>query len=189
MTFIPGVTLDKVWPNLPHDQKEFISSQLNTWLLKLRAMKVPDDILLGGVGGEGCKDTRRQTRICQQPIRTNAEFEDFKFSNPHFGGSVYIKSLRSLEPSDAAKVVFSHGDFRPENILVDSDQRGLFTVSGIIDWERCGFYPDYFECAKATSNMSTMEEDDWYLYLPPCASPTQYPVRWLLDRLWDCHVV
>ena len=128
--------------------------------LKLRALSVPDDVVLEGVYGEGCKDTRRHTRICQEPISTTADFEDFKFSNPRFGGSVYITLLRSLELSDVAEIVFSHRYLRPENIPVQPNQHGHFTVCGIIDWEKSGFCLANFECAKATNNLSTLEEDD-----------------------------
>jgi len=53
--------------------------------------------------------------------------------------------------------------------------------------KRSGFYPEHFECTKATSTLSASENSDWCLYLPQCISPTQYPARWLLDRLWDKH--
>ena len=186
MSFIPGLTLDKVWPTLPQDRKISIRDQLNDLLLSLKELRRPDGMPLGGTSGEGCKDTRRQTRICQEPITTTAEFEDFLFSNPHFGGPVYIAFLRRFLSSPKAAVVFSHGDIRPENIVVQPDD--AYLISGILDWEKSGFYPDYFESIKAASNMSTSESDDWYLYLPACADPARYHSTWLVDRLWDIHI-
>lgn len=188
MSFVPGVTVDKIWSKLSEEQKASIRDQLSNILLKLRQLKVPRGVFLGGVSGEGCKDTRRHTRICQAPISTCAEFEDFKFSNPHFGSSEYIALLRGLSTSHAAIVCFSHGDLRAENVVVQPDQHGSYFVTGVLDWEKSGFYPDYFECTKATSNMSSSEVDDWYLYLPPYASPKTYPLQWLVDRIWDIHV-
>ncbi len=188
MSFVPGLTVNQIWPQLSRDQKASISDQLNDALLRLRALNVPDSVSLGGVDGEGCKDTRRHTRICQESVRTCAAFEDFKFSNPHFGSSAYISLLRGLSSSHTAKVVFSHGDLRPENIVVQPDQHGNYFLTGILDWEKSGFYPDYFECTKATSNMSPSNADDWYLYLPRCASPSTYPLMWLVDRVWDIHI-
>ena len=187
MSFVPGLTVNQIWPQLSRDQKASISDQLNDALLRLRALNVPDSVSLGGVDGEGCKDTRRHTRICQESVRTCAAF-DFKFSNPHFGSSAYISLLRGLSSSHTAKVVFSHGDLRPENIVVQPDQHGNCFLTGILDWEKSGFYPDYFECTKATSNMSPSNADDWYLYLPRCASPSTYPLMWLVDRVWDIHI-
>ena len=62
MSFVPGITLDKIWSSLSEGQKDLISDQLNDLLLKLRNLQKPDHLPLGGVGGEGCKDTRRHTR-------------------------------------------------------------------------------------------------------------------------------
>ena len=188
MTFIPGPTLESVWPQLPDGQKISLRNELNAILLRLRQLSVPNNGLLGGVGGEGCKDSRRHTRISRKSIRSIAEFEDFIFSNPHFGGSVYIKLLRSMSQSHTPRVVFSHGDLRPANIVVLPNQQGNYSISGIIDWEMSGFYPDYWESVKATNTMAPQEENDWYLHLPACASPTSYPIHWLVDRKWDVHV-
>ncbi|KAI4167669.1 MAG: hypothetical protein LQ343_007023 [Gyalolechia ehrenbergii] len=188
MSFVPGLTVDKIWSKLSGDQKTALRDQFSESLIKLRGLSVPDHVSLGGTCNEGCKDTRRHTRICRKPIDSCAEFEDFIFSSPHFGSFEYITQLRRLLRSHTAEIVFTHGDFRPENIVVQSDLHGNYTLSGIIDWEKSGFYPDYFESIKATSNMSSSNEEDWYLYLPWCASPTTYPVAWLVDRVWDVHV-
>lgn len=188
MTFIPGPTLESVWFQLPDGQKIALRNELNAILLRLRDLSTPNNGLLGGVGGEGCKDSRRRSRISQKPIRSTAEFEDFIFSNPHFGGSVYIKLLRSMSQSHRSRVFFTHGDLRPANIVVLPDEQGNYSINGILDWEMSGFYPDYWESIKATNTMAPQEENDWYLHLPACASPTSYPIAWLLDRKWDVHV-
>ena len=57
----------------------------------------------------------------------------FKFSNPHFGSSEYIALLRGLLPSHMATVVFSHGDLRAENVVVQPDQHGNYFLAGILD--------------------------------------------------------
>ena len=188
MSFVSGLTLESVWAQLASEQKLSLSNELSGILLELRQIQIPKDCTFGGVGGEGCKDSRRHTRISQEPIRSLAEFEDFIFSNPLFGGSVYIRLLRSMSQSHPSRIVFSHGDLRPANIVVLPDQQGNYSISGILDWEMSGFYPDYWESVKATNTMSPQEEDDWYLHLPACASPTTYPLHWLLDRKWDVHV-
>lgn len=151
-------------------------------------MQLPKDSLLSGVGGEGSKDTRRQTRISQTKIRLIADFEDIVFSNPHFGGSIYIKLLRSLSQSQASKVVFFHGDLRPADFVVLSDQQDNYSIAGILDRETSGFYPDNWESVKATNTMAPQVEDDWCLYIPAFPSPTSYPLHWLVDRKWDVHV-
>lgn len=41
-------------------------------------------------------------------------------------------------------IVFSHGDFRPANIIVKDGH-----VAAIVDWEQGGWYPEYWDFAKA----------------------------------------
>ena len=115
-------------------------------------------------------------------------FENFIFSNPRFGGSVYIAVLRGLLVRHTSNYVFTHGDVRPANIMVCHDSDGNYLVTGLLDWEKSGFYPDDFECIQAASTMSTSETDDWFLHLPECIAPRTHPTAWLLDRLWDKHV-
>ena len=188
MSYVPGPTLDRVWSQLSTHQKGSIAKELNGILQELRSLKMPELSVLGGIGGEGCKDTRRHTRISQNPIKSASEFEDFIFSNPIFGSSVYIELIRSMSKSHTPNIVFTHGDLRPANIVVKADQEGNYSIRSILDWERAGFYPDYWESVKATNTLSPQDEDDWYLHLPTCASPTSYPLHWLVDRGWDVHV-
>lgn len=86
--------------------------------------------------------------------------------------------------------VFTHGDVRTDNIMVKKDpDTDDYVVTGIIDWEDSGFYPAWHECIVLTRTLSVVDDDDdWYLYLPESISPLNYPVRWLVDRLWGIHL-
>lgn len=81
------------------------------------------------------------------------------------------------------KIVFTHGDLRPENIAVDMDDCNQWVVTGLFDWEYSGFYPEYCEAFKCTNCIAPYEDDDWYLFLPNCISPKRYAHWWLLDRV------
>ncbi|KAF5643559.1 kinase [Fusarium tjaetaba] len=60
-------------------------------------------------------------------------------------------------PDDPARrghqIVFTHADLNLRNILVDKvtrlDGTRGWVVSGIVDWENSGFYPEYWDCTKA----------------------------------------
>ncbi|KAL8858216.1 MAG: hypothetical protein Q9178_005228 [Gyalolechia marmorata] len=189
MSFIEGITLEKAWLNMIPTQKQSVTEQLDNILAKMRQHQRPYGAPFGGTSGEGCKDTRRHTRISTSRIDDCSQFQDFQFSKPTFGSEAYVKFLRGLLPDSDSLCVFTHGDLRKENIMISLQDNGDVKVTGLIDWEMSGFYPEYFECTKVTNTMSSLKTDDWYLQLPYCISPYQYPARWLLDRLWDAHVV
>jgi len=87
-----------------------------------------------------------------------------------------------------AACVFTHGDLHPGNIIVEQDEEGGWKVAGIIDWERSGFYPAYWEAVKMTNCLAPMDANDWYLYLPESDAPQQYAIEWLVDRLLNLHL-
>ncbi|TVY31713.1 hypothetical protein LSUB1_G008918 [Lachnellula subtilissima] len=189
MTYFPSITLESAWPTLTHENKLLIQQQLNDIFLKLRALTSPGvKHILGGVNGEGVEDLRRDGHKTRETISTVAAFEDFQFSIPPHNTSSFIKFLRSLLPPASSTVVFSHGDVRTANIMVDIDQTGRYHVIGIIDWETSGFYPEYFESSKILYLFRLYKEEDWWQYLPPCIAPAKNPERWLIDRIWDMIV-
>ena len=190
VSFLPGSTLSEVWPALTNTQKEAVRDQLDSILTRLRQLERPDGMALGGVKGEGCKDARRSIKTCTRAIFSNADFWDFQYSEAPVGSPVYLTLLGKItRPLQASRCVFTHGDLRTSNIIVRAGEDGSYDISGIVDWEMSGFYPEDFECTKITNNLATNETSDWYLFLPPCVSPKKYPSRWLADFAWDKQVV
>lgn len=52
--------------------------------------------------------------------------------------------IRGMMSAKKYAIVFTHGDFYPRNIMVKDGH-----VKAIIDWEMAGWYPEYWEFAKA----------------------------------------
>ena len=123
-TFIPGLDLGKAWPQLDESEKRSLSSQLDGLMGHLRLLPFPAGIPLGGVHGQGCKDGRRGIRMTSEPIFNVAQFEDFMFSGSKTASNMYTRFLRSLMPPSPTKVVFTHGDLRPANVMVNKDGQG-----------------------------------------------------------------
>lgn len=195
MSYIPGLTLKQAWPSLSHDEKLSLQSQLDDIFRRLRTLRQEDGGVLGGVGGEGVKDLRVDECATFKDITTAKGSDDLQFSANHHGSTTHVRLLHSFLDRDNASsvhdgLVFTHGDIRTDNIMVerDLDARDHYAVTGIIDWENSGFYPEYYECTALTRTLSLVDEDDWYLYLPESIAPSQFPVRWLVDRLWGIHV-
>ncbi|OAA37005.1 Protein kinase-like domain protein [Metarhizium rileyi] len=160
-SFIPGVNLEKAWTLLDHSQKHDIAGQIGTLLFDMRSIPVPKNTLLGDVESGRCRDLRRSQRISKEPITSVSKFEDFIFSGSETATPLYINMLRELMP-ETKKIVFTHGDIRPANIMVKQNNNGTWTVVAIIDWESSGFYPEYWEAVKATNLLSPREQVDWY---------------------------
>lgn len=38
-----------------------------------------------------------------------------------------------------------------------------FRVTGLLDWEYSGFYPEYYELIRSTNGLSPSVDNDWYL--------------------------
>jgi predicted SnoaL-like aldol condensation-catalyzing enzyme len=51
------------------------------------------------------------------------------------------------------KIVFTHADLNLRNILVDrvvrSNGNKGWTITGIVEWENSGYFPEYWDCTKA----------------------------------------
>ncbi|KAJ8068469.1 hypothetical protein OCU04_004023 [Sclerotinia nivalis] len=185
MTYIPSVTLEQVWGTLTHDNKLLIQSQLDEMFVKLRLLS-HDSQCLGGVRGEGVKvDGAYGAQLHKKGISTAEDFDNFCFSAvSHRASTSWVNFVRSLLPAWEDNFVFSHGDLRPANIMVTPGEGGNYVLSGVIDWEDSGFYPDYFESRQLLYTFGMGSEDDWYAYLPPSISPATHPQRWLVGRIW-----
>lgn len=49
---------------------------------------------------------------------------------------------------DDERIVFTHADVHPSNIMVSSDENAPCRVLCLIDWEQSGWYPEYWEGCK-----------------------------------------
>ncbi|EEP78622.1 predicted protein [Uncinocarpus reesii 1704] len=179
MSHIPDMTLTQAWPSLSHEEKLSIQHQLDDIFRRLRTLRQDDGKVLGGVYGEGVKDLRVDECALFKGITTAIKFNDLQFSARHHGSSTYVEFLQSFLENDYSismnGSVFTHGDVRTDNIMVKQDANGCYIVTGIIDWEYSGFYPEYYECTGLTRTLSLVDENDWYLYLPESISPSQFP--------------
>lgn len=71
--------------------------------------------------------------------------------------------LHELLP-ESHGIYFTHGDLRPPNIMVKDGY-----VVAIIDWELSGWYPEYWEFAKAL--LIWRWQNDWTDYLMQILQP------------------
>lgn len=184
-SLIAGMDLEKVWGQLQVYEKRDISSQLDSLLKTIRQIPFTIGSPLGDVNKHRCRDIRRFLRQSSEPITSIHQFQEFIFSGATTASPMFIDFLRNFMSKTESKCVFTHGDIRPANILVQRSEASGWEVTGIIGWEGSGFYPDYWEAIKITNSMVPSDADDWYQYLPESVSPLQFPEYWLLDRILD----
>jgi hypothetical protein len=137
------------------------------------------------------------TRHSTSTIHSEDEFNDFLLTSPHTRTAPNrVRWLRSMLRTDH-RIVFTHGDFHPRNIMVvdmhdphaavgatsDTD----IEVSGIIDWDTSGFYPEYWEELKALNTRSPCDPSDWWEHLLPCILGHEKDI--VLDRLIETSVL
>jgi len=186
MTKIPGGTLESRWPTLSTQSKVDIQQSLNRAILVLRGVEKAEGQPLGSLSGR-CRDIRTSDRYTESPVHDEAAFNEFLLASPQSRVSNCYKSwIKSMLRTDH-RIVFTHGDFHPRNIMVVDSEDGGVSLSGILDWEASGLYPEYWEYLKALNTRDTRDESDWWTYLPPAIVGYDHEVA--IDRLLERSLV
>ena len=175
MSYIPGRPLEEIWPLITTDAKDHIATQLKVYMNELRSVSPPSPAYFGSLESHTCIDSRTLTRtnIGQNSlISSEAEFNKFIMKDlKTVYHDEYYNMLLSMMRCDH-KLVLSHGDFHPRNILVEND-----IVVGLIDWEFAGWYPEHWEYLKALVAVGPVV--DWWRYLPKIIGT--YSEEWAID--------
>lgn len=143
-THIPGIPLYHCQFVLSETDMAEISLQMTDYLMQLRTIPNTRNPAhpICNVLGEGLWDTRlRGGEEPQGPFADEAEFN-----------TMFVRT--GNDPARTGhKIVYTHADLNPRNILVEKVAREDGTqgwrVSGIVDWENSGFYPEYWEYTKS----------------------------------------
>ncbi|OJJ70229.1 hypothetical protein ASPBRDRAFT_197916 [Aspergillus brasiliensis CBS 101740] len=213
MSRVPGEPLDSIWERSSPHQKASIREQLNVIFSDLRSLPFTPSDGPGAVYGGGtprrCKDIRRKTRVADTPISNETEFNHFLSFNPRRTETGHIAMIRAYLTTEH-RVEMTHADLHPQNIMVtltpcspepsevdelcpqtsdilagtDDPPSEQVTITGIIDWEMCGWYPEYWEYLKALNTVFAGSEfDDWWEYLPMTIGvwPKEHAVDLMLD--------
>ncbi|KAI0197969.1 kinase-like domain-containing protein [Astrocystis sublimbata] len=148
MQEIPGLPLDGTWDSLEPSTKERICSQAWGFVEQLRKIPKPSEFEeLYQCGADGSLSRDVLLADLESPHSPILDDESLRRRINerylHFNGGSYGEHLPDYLPhSDVS--VFSHCDLAPRNIMVDES----CTITGLIDWEFSGWYPDYWEYAR-----------------------------------------
>ncbi|KAJ4499765.1 hypothetical protein C8R41DRAFT_893308 [Lentinula lateritia] len=109
-----------------NEQLQNVRDGLTDWVNQLRTLSPPDPRRVSGFLGGGIYSFRIDEAFRPVgPFPTPAEFHSQRSDLKEY------------------KIIFTHGDILPHNILADED----FHLTGLVDWECAGWMPDYWEKA------------------------------------------
>ena len=145
MELVDGEPLDLAWESLIPDQQEHIVGQLKGYMEELHSI---EGSTIGSVEGGPCPDHffDQDPIPLAGPFASASDFRDglIKTVRENEQGPFTETVVSYLRLLPDTKIVLTHGDFQPRNILVRDGK-----VVSIIDWEYSGFYPVYWEYHKA----------------------------------------
>lgn len=169
MEFVEGTTLQKAWNGLSDAERATVSAQLRDYLDQLRAIK---GSYIGGLNGGPAIDSRI---LCVEggPFDSEAKWNDFLLEDLLVACPAAVRSMVYSQLRTDHDIVLTHGDLSAMNILVRDG-----CIVALIDWERAGFYPEYFELVK------TLRCADWrvgYYSALLDIFPRRYDAEYLVD--------
>ncbi|KAH8205368.1 hypothetical protein TruAng_000447 [Truncatella angustata] len=194
MSYIEGVSLEKVYDTLDDEEKECIAKQLKQFLKRIRTRT--SKVAIAAADTMPSHDQMLQNY--QTVYRNEEEFrshivdgfldrvgEDSIFGNVDTEVEKIAEELRCLNVEDTYNFVFTHGNFTPRNVLImprPMDHGGPKVV-GILDWSQAGYYPVYWEYVKAhcCEQVEVLEKGGWRI-MEPSFLEDQMPDRLLEER-------
>lgn len=152
MEYVEGNTLDEIWKDISKDIKESIFKQLKFYIYKLR--ELPSENYIGCINYKPCTDSlingsgyfNSEDELNYEIIKRVKTVCKNNYIN------IYSRCLKTNH-----KIVFTHGDINPRNIIIKNNN-----IVSILDWEMSGWYPEYWEYVKTLSSVKW--SSDWVIY-------------------------
>lgn len=148
MALIPGLSLTDTCTLMTEEAQATTQQDLSQYLGELRAIQAPETACIGSCIGGPAYDHRLNNGLPCGPFTLVSQFHNFlvtpvtRYPRPELA-VLYRKQL-----ADNYKVVFTHAGLCGDHILVDPSTG---KITGIIDWEMAGWWPEYWEYTKSLS--------------------------------------
>ncbi|KAG5959501.1 hypothetical protein E4U57_000596 [Claviceps arundinis] len=133
-TKVRGIPLGWCIDTLSHDEVTTLVGDLQKCLSELRAIpkEVPSNYAITNALGKACYDGR---------LITGSQYDE---ARGDFSGLLWTRTISTTLSDAGHEIVFTHGDLNMRNIMMHNGR-----LSGFIDWETCGWFPDYWDYTKA----------------------------------------
>jgi hypothetical protein len=196
MERIQGSSLELEWPQMDSATKEAVAFQLRNIFGEMRKLDSPGGYC--SVGHQGLPDglfwTDNPLKPFAGPFNTEAELNNTLILKYTESGLSKYKANYYARTFDGVfqghEPTFSHADFQRKNVLIrdrETQSDGAHLELVIIDWEFAGWYPSYWEYARAIFACGRWD-DDWNDWVDKILKPFRNEYVWmemLLRELWS----
>lgn len=149
MERIKGGMIGFKWVHRSEESKAKLLSQLRGFIQQMREIPVPEGTKIGSVDGGSILDDRLSAEAeCIGPHDNVGDFHLHLRAGiepgPQYGDEIQ-ELFREHDRFSTVPLKFTHGDLSSFNILARGDD-----IVGIVDWERSGWFPSYWEYSTAS---------------------------------------
>ncbi|KAH7910259.1 kinase-like domain-containing protein [Hygrophoropsis aurantiaca] len=154
MTQLPGEPLVGGLKALSPDDTTHMVETLRGWFTQLRSLPGGTESVCAFGGGE-CRSYRVDHDDTFGPFRSINDFHAYllEILPDEFRDEMRVTARASHSKSH--EIAFAHGDIHPSNLLVSQNR-----LTGLIDWECAGWYPEYWDYTGAVHRRQRYTE--WY---------------------------
>lgn len=179
MTRLPGFSLENCYEPLNVKEEGPWLNELGSCLKAMRAWNNPFGKRVCSAAGT-CISSQRVPNHRMGPFENEREMHEYLLSA---AGSHGFPSKEAYQKTQALarqiiemphRVVFTHGDFKAHNILIDEEGH----LSGFLDWESAGWCPEYWDFATAMR----FGRDSWWYQVASVLGGDHYLAQLECDR-------
>ncbi|KAK3387351.1 hypothetical protein B0H63DRAFT_469864 [Podospora didyma] len=171
-----GVTLASRWSTISEEDRRAICGELRNMITTWRRLKQPDGVnaFIGSVDFSPLRDeifaSEKQTAPTSPgPFPNVATLHSWiataigssaSLEGRNHPAEELICHVQQRDAVDSAPIMFTHANLHPGSVMV-SPAPSRPRVLSILDWDQAGWYPVYWEHAKALWAASSPEREGW----------------------------
>ncbi|KAF5980147.1 hypothetical protein FBULB1_5391 [Fusarium bulbicola] len=141
-TTMPGHRLGSYMDVLSDDDLDIFKRDMQKYMAQLRSISRQQKHAISNAVGGPCCDYR--IVACRDYDKERGDFFGPFTDEEEFNNTLRTPALPDVFHSTGHDIMFPHSDINMRNVLVHNGR-----ISGIVDWENSGWFPDCWEYTKA----------------------------------------